>query len=205
MSVLQFPLCTLWHISFCVRVVMLRWLKQDWAVEEGLTKQVAHLPARTHRSDTQLWILQPLPLLLFRLAKFCGSRSFVLVVTFGCLFIYLAPNRPICRRHLPTQTAPLAVPPLPSFPSPELTRVHGANSDAVGQSALTDNSSGIKKKQDEDGGFRIFFFPPLLRAHRASTRAAADDLACSNLSALTLRFALALTCTGARSRAAAQR
>lgn len=124
---------------------------------EGLSKEVAHLPACTRCGDTRLWFLQPLLLLISRLATFCDARSFVLVVTFGCLFIYFAPNRPICRHHLPTQTAPLAVPPLPSFSSPEPTRIH---SEAVSQSALTDNSNG-KKNKTRTAGFEFpSSFPP---------------------------------------------
>lgn len=51
---------------------------------------------------------------LSQLAKLADSvwhSQFISVFMCECLFIYLAPNRPICRYHLPTQIVELAIPP----------------------------------------------------------------------------------------------
>lgn len=63
---------------------------------------------------------------LAELANSLWHSQFISVFMCECLFIYFAPNRPICRHHLPTQIAGAHHPSLssPMCPSPQPTRVH---------------------------------------------------------------------------------
>lgn len=48
---------------------------------------------------------------LAKLANSLWHSQFISVFMCECLFIYFAPNRPICRHHLPTRIATLAIAP----------------------------------------------------------------------------------------------
>lgn len=59
------------------------------------------------------WQFSPICALsqLAKLANSLWHSQFISVFMCECLFIYFAPNRPICRHHLPTQIVALAIPP----------------------------------------------------------------------------------------------